>query len=119
MNFCNAHGIPHSKFLEWDEDDRNKALAYLFEEGTKCGMCGTAEWEWEQEDERGIVRPVRAYEPTGHFCMGCYLKSIVGEETGNEPGMSVRLVPANSMDAAKKIVAEEAAWRMRMEDDDG
>ena len=119
MQFCNAHGIPHSKFLDWDEDDRNKAVAFLYEEGSKCGMCGTADWEWEQEDERGIMRPVRAYEPTGHFCMGCYLKSVAGEETGQEPGMSVRLIPANSIEAHRNLINQERAWMNRMEDDDG
>jgi hypothetical protein len=120
MMFCNTHGIPHSKFLEWDQTDQNKAIAYLYEEGTRCGMCGTADWEWEQEDELGIVRPVRAYEPTGHFCMGCYLKSVAGEETGNEPGQSIRLIPTNSVEAAKKYLVEERAWEMRMSgDDDG
>ena len=39
--FCNTHGIPHSEFLEWDPDDRQKALAYLYEDSERCGMCGT------------------------------------------------------------------------------
>lgn len=115
MTFCNQNGIPHSKFLEWDPDDRSKALAFLYEEGSKCGMCGTADWEWEQQDETGAIKPVRAYEPVDNFCMGCYLKSIAGEDQGNQPGLSIRLVPRNSVEAARNLVAQRKAWEGRNE----
>lgn len=118
MQFCNTAGIPHSQFLDWDQTDQNKVLAYLFEDSLRCGMCGTADWEWEKEDENGLVKPIRAYEPVGHFCMGCYLKSVAGEENGNDPGYTVQLVHTDSLEAAKNLVTQERNWEMRMSDDD-
>ena len=116
--FCNTHGIQHSDFLEWDPDDRQKAIAYLYEDGDRCGMCGTADWEWVQVGEDGVERPKRAYQPVGHFCMGCYLRSITTEDSGNEPGVTVRLVPTDSVEAARDELAQRRTWEDRLNDDD-
>jgi len=117
MAYCNQHGIPHSVFLDWEPDDRQKAIAYLFEEGERCGMCGTADWEWTQVGDDGVQRPLRSYHPVGHFCMGCYLKSITSEENSNEPGVTVRLVPAVSVEAARDELAQRKAWEERLNGD--
>ena len=50
--------------MEWDPEDRSKALAFLFEKGERCQMCGTAEWEWDENRH--------AYEPVLRTCWGCY-----------------------------------------------
>lgn len=96
LAFCNDHGIPHSVFLSWDPVDRAKALAYLVEKGQACDLCGTAEWEWEENR--------RAYTPVEHFCMGCYLKAALQEETSNMPGTTVRLASSSSQAAAERLV---------------
>lgn len=117
LTFCNSHGIPHSEFLEWDPDDRQKAIAFLLEEGSRCGMCGTADWEWVKEDEDGVEKPYRAYQPVGHFCMGCYLRSVASEDS-NEPGVTVKLVQSTSVEAARDILAQRKAWESKWESDD-
>ena len=42
MSYCFEHGIPHSKFLKWDAEDRAKTLAFALESSMRCSMCGTA-----------------------------------------------------------------------------
>lgn len=73
MSFCNEHGIPHSKFLEWEPEDRAKALAFAIEASERCQMCGTAPWEWDHDRF--------AYEPEEKYCHGCYLKGVFSEST--------------------------------------
>ena len=95
MSYCYEKGIPHSEFMTWDPDDRSKTLAYLLEDASKCGMCGTAEWEWDKDR--------RAYEAVEKFCMGCYLKHVVGEESGQTPGMSITLQPARGQMSSRRL----------------
>lgn len=84
MQFCNEHGIPHSVFLEeWSEVDRAKALAYIIESNLKCPLCGTAEWEWEENRQ--------AYVPQTKQCWGCYYREVANENERN-PGESIGLV---------------------------
>lgn len=96
MSYCVEQGIPHSTFKAWDPVDQAKVLAYLLEKGQTCELCGTAEWEWEENK--------RAYTPVEHFCMGCYLKAQLGEEAGSMPGTTVKLVSSSSRAAAERLV---------------
>lgn len=115
LQFCDEHGIPHSHFLggpnQWTPEDRAKALAYLMEKGERCGLCGTAAWEWQENR--------RAYSPVEHMCPGCYAKESVSELTGSMPGTTVRLVSAKSQEAAQRIVRQrrEAARERERTDD--
>lgn len=70
MRFCNEHGIPHSEFLDWEEDDRSKQLAYMIHDAQTCGMCGTSAWEWDEEQGGSRF----AYEPVEEICPGCERK---------------------------------------------
>lgn len=97
MLICEQMGIPHSKFLQWDSTDRAKAIAFQMEKASKCVMCGTAEWEWEENR--------RAYEPVEKFCMGCYLKHTAGEGGGQMPGTTIALTPTSTVASAKRLVA--------------
>jgi hypothetical protein len=107
MTWCKQAGIPHSEFKSWDAEDQSKALAFLIEENAKCGMCGTAEWEWEPE----LGGNRRAYEPVEQFCMGCYLKSVA-DEGSKLPGTTVSLMPTSSQQYAKMITdRKRAAYR--------
>lgn len=84
--YCTDKGIPHSKFLNWAPDDRAKALAWKLEESSRCQLCGTADWEWAENQY--------AYEPSNRFCKGCYLKDITNETSDTLPGTTVVLIPA-------------------------
>lgn len=64
-------------------------------------MCGTAEWEWEEDK--------RAYAPVEHFCMGCYMKTVHGEGADGAPGVTVHLAPTGTIEHARRIVREKKA----------
>lgn len=64
MAVCAAYRLPHSRFLAWSEDDRNKAIAWYLRERDTCPSCGTRPEEWD-----GGRR--RAYRATEHRCHGC------------------------------------------------
>lgn len=98
MRFCNANGIPHSEFLDWDAVDRSKAVAYLMEEAERCSMCGTADWEWDED--------AKAYTPIEHFCRGCYLEKVYGEGREMKPGTTIRLAKTRS-DIVRRLIEME------------
>ncbi len=108
MGLCNEWGIPHSEFMEWQPDDRSKALAYAIEKGLKCGLCGTADWEWEEDK--------RSYTPIEHFCLGCYYKGQIEEEAGHQKGTTVQLVPTGSTAHQKRLVAQAKQYAKRGKD---
>jgi hypothetical protein len=94
LSFCTEHGIPHSEFLDWEPDDRAKALAFVIEKSARCDMCGTAQWEWDKDPF--------AYEPVEKMCKGCYLKHMAQEGSGAMPGTTVSLEPTRGVQAAKR-----------------
>lgn len=85
MAWCSEHGLPHSALLDWSPTDRAKLAAYLIESSSRCQLCGTAEWEWE--DDRF------AYEPIAKQCYGCYRKEIYEEDATKQPGTHITLIP--------------------------
>jgi hypothetical protein len=105
LSLCSDWGIPHSEFLEWDPIDRSKALAYAIEKSEKCGLCGTADWEW-QEDKR-------AYAPVEKFCLGCYYKKQLEDDSGSQAGTSIVLVPTRSLGHVKRLAAKAKAYARR------
>ena len=60
-------------------------MAWKLEEAARCSLCGTADWEWAEDQY--------AYEPQEQWCKGCYLKDITNETKDNLPGTTVRLIP--------------------------
>lgn len=100
LSLCHEWGIPHSQFLEWDPEDRAKAIAFSMARNEICDLCGTGEWEWNENR--------RAYTPTETFCMGCYQKSLL-DEGGSLPGSSVTLVKTGSYHHAKIMAAQSKA----------
>ncbi len=94
MSYCYEHGISHSEFLEWAPEDRAKTLAFMLEKAQRCDMCGTAEWEWEENRF--------AYSPEEKFCMGCYLKHMAGEEGAQMPGSTIVMVPSKNSPLTKR-----------------
>ena len=77
MRLCNQWGIPHSRFLkEWSDEDRSKAIGYMLYEAEFCNMCGTARWEWDEEQGGSRF----AYEPFEDICPGCEKKDWARED---------------------------------------
>lgn len=105
MSFCNDNGIPHSKFLKWDQSDQQKAIAWSIESSLICQLCGTAEWEW---DENRF-----AYVPHSRFCKGCYIKEASSEDAGKMPGTTTTLIPNTD----EVQIAEYKAMKQRQKMD--
>ncbi len=88
MRFCNTHGLSHSEFLtDWSDEDRAKALAYMAFESKVCGLCGTAPWEWDEEQGGSKF----AYEPVEEICPGCEKKDWLKDDTDHKPGRFISL----------------------------
>lgn len=62
-------GIPHSRFLAWNPDDQDKALAYQRAQNEVCTSCGTRREDWV--DEHGYWLDPPKWEPVVHVCKGC------------------------------------------------
>jgi hypothetical protein len=108
MSYCFEHGIPHSKFLDWDPEDRAKTVAYALESGQRCQMCGTAPWEWEENKF--------AYTAMDEFCKGCYQKSVFSDQQGSSlPGTNVKLVPTTPQLTAQMALKARKYARLRMD----
>lgn len=97
MSLCNQWGIPHSEFLEWSAEDRAKAMAFVSVKAEHCELCGTAQYEWDENR--------RAYEPVEKMCMGCYLKAGAEESETYLPGSSISLISTDSVEYAKMQTA--------------
>jgi hypothetical protein len=98
LSLCNEWGIPHSEFLSWSPDDRSKALSFLMIKSQRCDLCGTAEYEWDENRH--------AYEPAESFCMGCYMKEVAEEDSTRFPGSSMTLMKTGTVNHAKNIVRQ-------------
>ena len=102
MSYCFEKGIPHSKWLKWDAEDRAKTLAFAIESSIRCNMCGTAPWEWAEDKF--------AFTPVDEFCQGCYQKAVFGDTQGSSlPGTNVKLIPTTPQLTAQ--MAMKAARR--------
>lgn len=67
-------GIPHSKFLGWDQDDQDKAILWMRREATICDGCGTRRSDWEVDSN--------AFVAFFETCPGC---QRLEEERDNVP----------------------------------
>lgn len=99
-------GIPHSKFLSWDPDDQDKALAYLRAKAELCAECSTREKDWVQDRFAFIANTKQ--------CPGCEATEM---ERNNIPenakGIKVFLEPREVVEARE--AAEEAAQKEEAE----
>lgn len=64
---CHAYRIPHSAFLKWSADDRDKAIWQYVRTQSTCSKCGTRPEEWDES--RGGDR--HAYHAVEKRCRGC------------------------------------------------
>lgn len=85
MMVCATYRLPHSVFLTWGKDDRDKAIWWEIRQRQTCQGCGTRHEEWDPE--LGGRRD--AYKADWHRCPGCALKQS-REEAGNPLGDTAR-----------------------------
>lgn len=89
LDYCFERGIPHSEFLErWNAEDRAKVTAVAMEKGERCALCGTADWEWDEDPF--------AYVAITTGCRGCMMTETLSADQANTPGPKgsrVRLFP--------------------------
>jgi hypothetical protein len=87
-----AYQIPHSQFLAWDKDDRDKAIWEWVRTRQKCSSCGTRREEWLESE--GGRRD--AYHAVMDRCPGCeqveYLRESADSKKDGK-GTFIRLVP--------------------------
>lgn len=84
-------GISRTDWLtKWRPEDRSLIVACLLEKAEQCAMCGSADWEWEEDPD--------AYRALHMTCLGCAAKDRArsSEDTDTStPGSSIRLVPTS------------------------
>lgn len=108
MRYCSEKGIPHDEWLSWEPESRAKQIAFLIFDSQTCQLCGTAEWEWEENRF--------AYEPDEHFCRGCYMKEVAGENKNALPGTSIELVASTDQRRIDAFLAQERRRNMDFTD---
>lgn len=82
MSYCGPKGLAHSKFLSWDPDDQDKALAWMIAQNEVCPRCGTRNEDWV--DERGHYRMPPVMEAIPIRCYGCAETDRVEESIPKE-----------------------------------
>lgn len=95
--------------MSWAPEDQAKAMAYRIEDGTRCQMCGTSDWEWDDNKF--------AYEPVSHFCRGCYLKDTHQKDGQTLEGTTTVLLPSDqiSMEFREKAAKYETQLTTQVE----
>jgi DNA-directed RNA polymerase subunit RPC12/RpoP len=97
IEYCAEKAIPHSEFLEWSEDDQEKAMVWLTDTKTRCPDCGTREDEWDPKKGGSL----HAYHVSSYICINCknvedeYEDARIkeGKRKGSLPaGFKVRLI---------------------------
>lgn len=79
-------GLPHSRFLGWDELDQDKALAWMRERAKQCPGCGTRAEEWKRDRF--------AYVGQTRYCPGCEVLEQERENVREDArGVTVHLAP--------------------------
>lgn len=84
MAVCAAYRIPHSTFLEWDADDRDKAITWHLRQAQACPDCHTRPEEWADDHN--------AYKAVKHHCRGCEVRQQVQDSVTEEDGRGVHVV---------------------------
>jgi hypothetical protein len=89
LEVCHDYKIPHSEFLSWSQDDRDKAIWMHVRNKQTCGRCGTRAEEWDPE--QGGHR--HAYLAQADVCRGCQaLEARENAMTDEQRGAGVHIV---------------------------
>ena len=101
MLVAEQYRISHSRFLAWDTDDRDKAIALYLRKAAACPSCGTRAEEWDET--QGGHR--NAYTATPIRCRGCEVKeqgeASIPKDSGR--GVSVVLKPNQEVHGGKLV----------------
>lgn len=83
------------------------------EKASKCGTCGTAEWEW--------VEDPYAYSPVRYTCAGCRKREILLDDDDDAPkGTTVRLVDkATAIQIEMALHEQQKRRRLEQREEDG
>lgn len=98
LDYCVPKGLPHSMFLGWDVDDRDKAIWWMIHQRQRCSECGTMPDEWNEARGGDLY----AYVSQPHHCRGCEVAAQGNEQLERNRksyrrGTTMRLVPAASV----------------------
>lgn len=111
MKYCVEKGMPHDEWLSWSPESRAKHIAMMLYDAEACQLCGTAQWEWDENPY--------AYEPEEVFCKGCYIKAVMSEENKNSlPGTTVNLVASTEERQVETYLREKKRAEMSFSEDD-
>ncbi|MEU8279567.1 hypothetical protein ACFYOK_29375 [Microbispora bryophytorum] len=92
LEVAETYRIPHSEFLAWDRDDRDKAIALWLRKRLTCPKCQTRPEEWDES--RGGSRT--AYVPDVDRCRGCEVQEAfdasLGPDERKELGRGIHIV---------------------------
>lgn len=92
-------GIPHSVFLDWDEGDQDKAIAWSLEQRKKCGGCNTQDDDWQRDKF--------AYVGASDRCPGCEILEQEREQVPpGQKGVRVYLEPRELAEARASAETE-------------
>lgn len=85
--------------------------AVALERGERCPSCGTAQWEWKDDNY--------AYEPMNTTCIGCQKKELLADasEKDDAPmpkGTTIRLFPKETAERLRHEAAANPPQRPRM-----
>ena len=75
-----AYRVPHSQFLGWDRDDRDKAIAHHLQERSRCTGCGLTRDQQDEAREQDRAERGRwgTYVGWPVTCPGCRARAQVG-----------------------------------------
>lgn len=120
LRLCRESNLPHSTFLGWDQQDRDKALHYqAWLDGNCPGGCGTRPEEWDPD--RGGSR--FAYTPVVDRCPGCELIAMTRRDLPDaELGLMVGLEPTDDpelVDAGRLSIRDSMTLSLGADDQEG
>ena len=96
MAVCADYRIPHSEFLRWDTDDRDKAIAWHLRQADTCPSCGTRPEEWDPKRDGHQW----AYVAEPRRCRGCEVRELGEASQPKDAGRGVSIVLKRNPEAS-------------------
>ncbi|MGR6922547.1 hypothetical protein ACU635_50550 [[Actinomadura] parvosata] len=98
LDVCAEYRIPHSVFLSWSDEDRDKAIWHHIWRRQTCKSCGTRPDEWDES--RGGHRYAYVAEP--RRCRGCEVKEAAHASLVGDEGRGVHIVMLRNEEVARE-----------------
>lgn len=100
MAVAEKYRLPHSRFLAWDSDDRDKAIEWHLLQQETCPNCGTRPEEWDPTHGGHH----NAYKPVFRRCRGCEVRAgAENTEDAKGRGVHVTLTRTRFYDTGEPI----------------